>query len=566
MKIDDPVVAYMQVPKVELPALSPSGRYVAFVSNRRGPREPVVYDRETGERESTGYRNFTQSGVHSAYIWGHSDEYLFVRAGLAEGETDLHLITQGGERQTAVREEGMLVPFDTGPDGRYLFYYNSRTRALRRFDRRDGKQTTVAENIDRTCGDIGAVSPDGRHIAYSKDGAVHVAAPDGSNRVTIDTPESGELLARSWHPDGQRLLIHDSERSGVYSLTDRSVEWISTDHGDVPLGFCDDGSIVAHNSGIPVRYSNDGERHIADGDDATQRNVPYWAGTGSVVDGGVLMKTRTHDSAAAVTLMTPDGRRERLVTPSYDHVDPDTFVEPEIVEYEASDGERFEGALYQRDGTEEPSPAVVILYGGIRAPVTRFRRYVQLLVHLGYTVWWPSYRFAPHSDAEHDDFAAATRWIQQRPDVDADRVAAYGHSHGGYNVYMQMTRYPTLYAAGVASVGKTDLEALERRDDANFRRGELPDLDDDPEEWQRQSPLPDASEVERPLLIHHGSSDFAVPVEQARKFRDALIDAGVQPGAEFEYYEFGDEGHASRHAVCLTRKWRVITRFLERRL
>lgn len=44
-------------------------------------------------------------------------------------------------------------------------------------------------------------------------------------------------------------------------------------------------------------------------------------------------------------------------------------------------------------------------------------------------------------------------WLRHRDWIDADRVAVYGHSYGGYAVYVRMTRFPGAWAAGVAYNG-----------------------------------------------------------------------------------------------------------------
>jgi dipeptidyl aminopeptidase/acylaminoacyl peptidase len=90
----------------------------------------------------------------------------------------------------------------------------------------------------------------------------------------------------------------------------------------------------------------------------------------------------------------------------------------------------------------------VMVHGGPHFRASkRFNLYVQFLVSRGYAVFQPNYRgstgrgrsfeHAIHGDwggMEQADVAAGGRWLMDRAWVDADRVAVFGGSYGGYSV------------------------------------------------------------------------------------------------------------------------------------
>ena len=92
----------------------------------------------------------------------------------------------------------------------------------------------------------------------------------------------------------------------------------------------------------------------------------------------------------------------------------------------------------------------------------------------------------------------------------------------------------------------------------------------DPEEnyelWRDRSPIEHVENLERPICIVHGVNDPRCPIEQARLFRDALLERGWTEGEAFEYTELGAEGHGSTDIDQKIRKFELLGDFLERRL
>ncbi|WP_407936403.1 alpha/beta hydrolase family protein [Limnochorda pilosa] len=237
----------------------------------------------------------------------------------------------------------------------------------------------------------------------------------------------------------------------------------------------------------------------------------------------------------------------------------------------------IEGLLHapaERAGDRRP--AVVLLHGGPSArDRLEWNALVQLIVGSGFTVLQVNYRgSAGYGDAfEHlnvrdvgggdaRDVAAAARWLQDMPGIDGTRLICVGGSYGGYLVYRQLTRYSDLWAAGIAWMGITDWTSLyyETTDAvrlycrALFGGGpsELPQM------YMEASPIHDVARLTAPILMIHGKNDPRVPVTQARRFRDRLLELGRHNVCYVEL----DEGHGLTARAARIRMYKKIAEFL----
>ncbi|MFB6218933.1 MAG: alpha/beta hydrolase family protein, partial [Halobacteriaceae archaeon] len=249
------------------------------------------------------------------------------------------------------------------------------------------------------------------------------------------------------------------------------------------------------------------------------------------------------------------GATATVVDADYGDLSPGVFTEAEYVTYDSEDGLEIGALLYRAPTT--PSTAVVHVHGGPAARAERrfepYGKYAQFFVSRGYTVLQPNYRGSTGRGAEfrrriHGDWgggdaadvAAAGEWLQSQAFVDADRVAVFGQSYGAYSVFVQLTKYPTLWTAGVAWNGRT-------------------------EGGDRQyGPIDNAETVECPLLVLAGENDPRL--DEMRRFRDALLERGWTEGEEFEYVELESEGHHSRDTDHQIRRFQHIEAFLDSRV
>ena len=67
-------------------------------------------------------------------------------------------------------------------------------------------------------------------------------------------------------------------------------------------------------------------------------------------------------------------------------------------------------------------------------------------------------------------------------------------------------------------------------------------------------------------MIIHGANDPRCQVEQARIFRNKLLELHFRKGKHFEYAELGEEGRGSPDPEQKIRIFEILADFLERRV
>lgn len=216
------------------------------------------------------------------------------------------------------------------------------------------------------------------------------------------------------------------------------------------------------------------------------------------------------------------------------------------------------------DGDGRPDkalPMVLKVHGG---PWGRdrwgFNGTHQWLASRGYAVLSVNYRgstgfgkqFINAADGEwagkmHDDLLDAVKWTVDEKIAQADKVAIFGGSYGGYATLVGLTFTPDQFACGVDIVGPSSLVTL---------------LENIPPYWapfapvlnervgnpkttagrtflHSRSPLNHVEKIARPLLIAQGANDPRV--KQAES--DQIVSAMQKKNIPVAYALYPDEGH-----------------------
>jgi dipeptidyl aminopeptidase/acylaminoacyl peptidase len=248
-------------------------------------------------------------------------------------------------------------------------------------------------------------------------------------------------------------------------------------------------------------------------------------------------------------------------------LDASQFVEPQLLHYPTFDlrGEeqRMVPAFIYRPPDKKrwpgPHPVIIHVHGGPEAQYQpAFSKKTQLWVaELGAAVIAPNIRGSTGYDLEYlaldndyrredavRDIGALLDWIAQQPDLDADRVAIYGASYGGYIVLASAVHYSDRLRAGVDVVGISNFVSfLENTEDYRraFRRYEYGD-ERDPDMrafLEHISPLNNVDRIGIPLLVVQGRNDPRVPASESQQIVQALRDRG----RPVWYIEAMNEGH-----------------------
>ena len=277
---------------------------------------------------------------------------------------------------------------------------------------------------------------------------------------------------------------------------------------------------------------------------------------------GLLHNTSNHSDDMTIIVVNSSGPREpgiyhlllngtQLVPlgRSHPHLRPDKLAQMRHVTYEARDGLAIPAFLTVPPTGEKPFPAVVLPHGGPWArDALRWDLWVQFLANRGYAVLQPQYRGSQGwgqnlwraGDREwgqkmQDDKDDGARWLVQQGFADKDRIAIYGYSYGGYAAMAASVRPNSPYQCAIAGAGLSELRTFDKITfESPFGR-----------EFQNPtvaglSPLDRAKDASIPIYIFHGDRDQRVPIEQSRKFANALKRAGK----DVKYTEIVDLWHS----------------------
>jgi Xaa-Pro dipeptidase len=243
----------------------------------------------------------------------------------------------------------------------------------------------------------------------------------------------------------------------------------------------------------------------------------------------------------------------------------------DVVYRRVGDVELSLDAYLQKRGRSRP--AVIVVHGGGWTSGSRIARVGQLLEMLtkaGFSWFSIDYRLAPNHPfpAALDDVRGALQFVRAHAEelrIDPDRLALLGEDTGAQLATLLAAERPPGLRATVALGGIYDLGPLVDEDGLGARIRSL--LGVEPDSAPARARLVSASPIERarpgmaPVLIVHGGDDTAVPLAQARRYRDALVGAGVEsrllevPGAIHDVENWRPEhwGYKGRVVEWLSR-------------
>ncbi|MCP5060161.1 MAG: alpha/beta hydrolase [bacterium] len=128
-----------------------------------------------------------------------------------------------------------------------------------------------------------------------------------------------------------------------------------------------------------------------------------------------------------------------------------------------SRGSRCHGWLYhpERPGAQDGSPAIVMAHGFSAVKEMFLDRFAESFRAAGFAVLVFDFRFLGASPGEprgqifpteqHEDYRNAISWLAGRPEIDAERIGAWGSSFSGGHV-LQLAAFDRRIKAAVAQV------------------------------------------------------------------------------------------------------------------
>jgi len=214
--------------------------------------------------------------------------------------------------------------------------------------------------------------------------------------------------------------------------------------------------------------------------------------------------------------------------------------------------------VYRREDAPPNAPVVVYVHGG--GWVIGFRRYQGLpilhaLAEQGFVCISAGYRLSPRAtfpEHAHDVFRAIA-WAKENAATyggDASRVALVGNSAGAHLAAVAALgeneprlRPPELEGLDLKTVACVCLYGVFDMTNRESGTGFRPFMErtvlkatyaDDPDLYRVASPVELIDQASPPFLVIHGNRDSLVPVEQSRRFVDALRERSGSPAVYIE--------------------------------
>lgn len=590
----------MHLPSVYFPTVSNNGNRLAFYWDISGSMELYVIDLPDGAPQQISKGNVPKS-LRAGFIWSQDDTRIVFAKDVGGNEQhDLYSmdVKSGAVLQLTHTPNAQDYPVEFSPDDAWISMLSNRDGQLSLYKiRSDGSQPVrLTEFANPVSG--GLWSPDGTQLALSaneskdlRNSDIYVVSADGDScRRLLRVNEGSQDRPVAWLPDGKRLAMTSDasgvNRPGILDLESGVATWLGIEGVDESaVSVSESGNQLAtlrnQDAAISVViYDVDRETETILGAQTGLAIWPAFALNDTLLVMAKASATR-HRELLTVDLAT---LQEHALTPvNYGSIDTTAFVGSKHIRYNSSDGLSIPAVLSTPDHLHQDgkAPAVVMVHGGPTGQFFRgFDPFVQILVDRGYVVLQPNVRGSTGYGVEFrdmnlndwgggdlEDVAAGVEYLKSLGTVDPGRIAVFGGSYGGYMTFMAVVKKPDLWKAGIAWIGITDLHRLYEKSMEHFKyylRTLMGDPVENADLWRDRSAIHFVDRVTAKLLILHGVNDPRCPVEQSRIFRDRMIELGYKEGADFEYIEFADVGHASSDIGQKTETYQLIIDFLER--
>ena len=559
-------------PAVNQPRWSPSGDLLAFTDRGEDGEERQVFllPMTGGEARQTTH---AAEGVET-FEW------------TPDGASILYTT-----RDTAVKLEGEErhnKSFEVGNNS-YLTREAPRSAQLWRVRVGGGEAERLTEGVESIAGFV--VSPDGATVALEVLPLPH-SGEEIRSTIRLLNLESGEMsslvgdppvnLAR-FSPDGRYLAFSRSRGQEAY-FHPSGIFAKPVDGGEV----VDVTARIDRNLG-GMAWLADGRSILVSGTDLTAQalwhqplgGAPRRLELGDIhpgapvvaANGTVAFVGREDNRPPELYTMQTGEWEPRRLTSFNEALAEKKLSRVETVTWDGPDGFEQNGVLlYPPDYVEgRRYPLVLNIHGGpMGASGEAFNTFNQILAAHGWLVFSPNYRgsstqgdmfqSAVVNDAGEGpgrDVMSGVQVLKERGIVDEARVAVSGWSYGGYMTAWLTAHYDG-WAAAVAGAAVTDWFDWYSMADMNiwagYGLGGSPWLNDNAENYWRQSPMAYAHQIRTPTLILSAIGDERVTVSQSYKLYHALDDNGV----EVKFVVYPVSGHFPPdpvHQRDVRRRW-----------
>ncbi|MCE9647545.1 MAG: S9 family peptidase [Chloroflexi bacterium] len=532
---DRPLAAYWDD---EIPAWSPDGKWLAF--GIKGHVHLVPSDGGLPKKIS----DFALAASSPRWMPDSNGLILTVERNDAD---QLLLTDRNGSWPRALTTDTTGDHWDPrpSPDGKKIVFNLRRFDDLNRLDiilldLATGNQVTLYGKPS-TRAISPKWSPDGKWISFISQESGHeelyLIKPDGQGFHQL-TKGGQDIFQHEWSPSGSQMIVVVN-RDGSFEMT-----LLETESGTM--------SNLRTEPGIHLN--------------------PNWGADGSFI-------TFEYEGPASppdlFRLDLTTAKTTQLTFSNPPALQKNRMVIPERVSYKSFDGLEIPAFLYRP--VKSNGAAILYPHGGPKDQYgLAWDELAQYFVAKGYTYLAPNYRGSTGYGQEFEranyndwgvgdtqDCLYGAKYLRTLKDVKPDRIAITGGSYGGYMTVNALSRDPEyLFACGIAKYGDSNLVSSWAQCEKRLRLYTEIFLGHPSANmgiYLKGSPIQDAGNIQKPVLILHGLLDTIVPPEASEEWVEALR----REGKTFEYKTYDDEPHGFLRRENLIDVYERMERFLD---
>ncbi len=437
-----------------------------------------------------------KGGFWAAGDWSPDDHHLLIARLVSANETHPHLLDLRSGELKAIRPADTQIAYGAATwshDGKGIYFSSdedSEVQHLRYYDLASGDTKVLTADIPWNVGQV-TVSEDGRWLAFIVNdggiGKLHLWQADSHKPVALPALPVGQVFGIEFSPDSKRLglvLMTQNTPADVFMLDLDSQDLERWTYSEVG------GLDTSRFADVELIHYD-----TFDQVDGKPRQIPAF-----------YYKTAADKQGSAPVLIDIHGGPEGQHRPGFNS----------RIQY-----------LTQELG-------IAVLAPNVRGSSGYGKSYLKL--DNGYL-----------REDSVKDIGKLLDWIEARPELDAERVAVYGGSYGGYMVLAAMTHFNDRLRGAIDVVGISNFVTfLENTKDyrRDLRRVEYGD-ERDPKMrafLEKISPTTNAHKITKPLFVAQGLNDPRVPASEAEQILETVRKNGADPW----YFLAKDEGHGFR--------------------
>lgn len=616
-----PVEHFGHLPMVDMPSVSPTGRYVAAILH--GEEGPTIVVSDFGSRELDAIVKLKYGEDRIEWIeWANDDRLLISVSEPARGtgfRYRINRLYQVGRDGSGMRQVRRKDVRDLAPRDAYISTDTVLSMLpgdpdhilMQLWDGRDNAFAVFRVNLEKNSFDkLFPNTYDVDQWYVNGSGEVVLGMERFRNRLTTwyrpDDSSDWEVLDEREAFEDATFDVVSIEDDEAIVITDRETRYQAAWRYDLesgefveliyaPEGHDISGTILSNDRERIIGFSYvDHYRQDYYLDPAAA--ATYETVRNSFPDYSTYIASASEDMQRLIVVAQRDDIPPKyvwmdLAKPAagawfaqYPYLEGKALPRKTPFQFEAADGTRIEGYLtmpLKADG-EKPS-LVVFPHGGPWSRDTQgFDPWVQFMANRGHAVLQVNFRgsegygtdfqvagYRQYGQLMQDDLYAAIDWLEAQDLADTERACIVGFSYGGYAALTAAFQRPDMFDCIGSFAGIADLHemvavgSLDTSTKRVFARtiGDIDDSEDE-EMLEAVSPVNHVNRMQAPILLIHGTQDTRVDVDQSRDFVSRAREAGI----DVEYIEIEDGTHfLDEHHNRLT-VFRALDRFLDEHL